>query len=335
MPIAPVDFTRETVNRVPLAVVLPYCDGDVFDLQGVHFFDDARYRVPGDAKPKHTLTLYGANHNFFNSVWTAGYPGAFDDTFGRCEGKLRPREQRRTGAAYIVSYFRRYLGAETDLDPIWTGETTPAGIDPTQALMAYLAPDLPSRRLDVDRFIDARSIARTEADDVVTTSGLSLLGWCADIVEVPCVPGDLSFSDVHLPGLARGVFGWSGSDGEVRFDLGAGADVLAFDAVQFRAAVNPGYAANSGISYQNLSLSLVDGNGAEVTVAADDVGNEALRYPSGLRRFSGHVILQQIRFPLEGFAALDLADVREIVIRFDRTTRGVIDVADLNFSAGV
>jgi hypothetical protein len=149
------------------------------------------------------------------------------------------------------------------------------------------------------------------------------------------VPGDLSFSDVHLPGLARGVFGWSGSDGEVRFDLGAGADVLAFDAVQFRAAVNPGYAANSGISYQNLSLSLVDGNGAEVTVAADDVGNEALRYPSGLRRFSGHVILQQIRFPLEGFAALDLADVREIVIRFDRTTRGVIDVADLNFSAGV
>jgi hypothetical protein len=99
--------------------------------------------------------------------------------------------------------------------------------------------------------------------------------------------------------------------------------------------VNPGYRANEGISYQNLSLSLVDGTGAEVTVAADDVGNEALRYPSGLRRFSGHVILQQVRFPLEGFTGLDLTDVREIVIRFDRTPKGVIDIADLNFSAGV
>jgi hypothetical protein len=65
------------------------------------------------------------------------------------------------------------------------------------------------------------------------------------------------------------------------------------------------------------------------------VGNEALRYPSGLRRYSGHVILQQVRFPLEGFDALDLSDVRAIVIRFDRTSKGVIDVADLNFSAGV
>jgi hypothetical protein len=335
MPIAPVDFTRETVNRVPLAVVLPYCDGDVFDLQGVHFFDDARYRVAGDTKPKHTLTLYGANHNFFNTVWTKGYPGSFDDTFGRCEGKLTPREQRRTGAAYIVSYFRRYLGGEADLDPIWTGAVTPAGVEPSRALMAYLAPDLPDRRLDVDRFTDERSIRRTEAGDDVTASGLSLLAWCANTVEVPCVPGDLSFSDVHLPGLSRGVFGWNGSDGEVWFDLGVGADVRAFDSVQFRASVNPGYRANDGTSYQNLSLSLVDGTGAEVTVAADDVGNEALRYPSGLRRYSGHVILQQVRFPLEGFDALDLSDVRAIVIRFDRTSKGVIDVADLNFSAGV
>jgi hypothetical protein len=335
MPIAPVDFTRETVNRVPLAVVLPYCDGDVFDLQGVHFFDDARYRVPGDTKAKHTLTLLGANHNFFNTVWTDGFPGAFDDTFGRCEGKLTPREQRRAGAAYIVSYFRRYLGGETDLDPIWTGAATPAGIDPTRALMAYLAPDLPDRRLDVDRFTDERSIRRTESGDEVTASGLSLLAWCANTVEVPCVPGDLAFSDVHLPGLSRGVFGWNGSDGEVRFDLGAGADVRVFDSVQFRASVNPGYRANDGTSYQNLSLSLVDGTGAEVTVAADVVGNEALRYPSGLRRFSGHVILQQLRFPLEGFDALDLSDVRAIVIRFNRTGKGVVDIADLHFSAGV
>ncbi len=336
LPLAPVDFTRETVNRVALAVVLPYCDGDVFDLQGVHLFDDARYRVPGDPKPKHTLTLYGANHNFFNSVWTpsSGYPGAFDDSFGRCEDKLTPIQQRHIGARYIVSYFRRYLGGENDLDPVWTGETVPPKVDATRALMAYLAPDLAERRLDVDRFTDASSIRRTELGDGVTSSGLSLLAWCANTFETPCVPGDLSFADVHLPGLARGVFGWSGPQAEVRFDLGSGEDVRVFDAVQFRVSVNPGYRANAGVDYQDLTLSLVDGNGDVVGVAASDVGNEALRYPSGLRRFSGHVILQQLRFPLERFDALDLADVREVVIEFDRTGKGVIDVADLAFSAG-
>jgi len=46
------------------------------------------------------------------------------------------------------------------------------------------------------------------------------------------------------------------------------------------------------------------------------------------------VILQQLRFPLEGFDALDLGDVRAVEIRFDRTNKGVIDVADLAFSAG-
>jgi len=71
-----------------------------------------------------------------------------------------------------------------------------------------------------------------------------------------------------------------------------------------------------------------------VSAAAADVGNAALRFPTGLRRFSGHVILQQLRFSLEGFDALDLADVRAIEVRFDRTNKGVIDVADLAFSAG-
>ena len=336
LPLAPVDFNRETLNRVPMAVVLPYCDGDVFDLQGIHYFDDSRYRVDGDPKPKHSLTLFGANHNFFNTVWTpsGGFPGSFDDSFGRCENKLRPAQQRRVGAAYIVSYFRRYLGDEIDLDPVWTGEAVPPGIDPTQALMAYLAPDLPERRLDIDRFTAARSVSRTESGDDVAASGLSLLAWCANTVETPCVPGDLSFSDAHLPGLSRGVFGWSGRGGEVRFDLGAGEDVRAYDALQFRTTVNPGYRANAGVAYQDLSVMLVDGSGGEVTIAAADAGNEALRTPRGLRRFSGHVLMQQIRFPLDGFGALDLGDVREIVFRFDRTNKGVIDMADLAFTAG-
>src|SRR6185312_2097821 len=34
LPLAPIDFGRETLPDVPMAVILPYCDGDVSNLQG-------------------------------------------------------------------------------------------------------------------------------------------------------------------------------------------------------------------------------------------------------------------------------------------------------------
>ena len=101
-----------------------------------------------------------------------------------------------------------------------------------------------------------------------------------------------------------------------------------------RTTLNPGYPANGGIRRQDLTLVLVDGTGAEAAVAAVDVGAEALRYPSGLRRFVGHVLLQQLRFPLDLFSGIDLTNVTRIAIRFDRTRSGAIDIADLAFTAG-
>jgi hypothetical protein len=81
LPLAPVDFNRPVINNVPLAVQVSYCDGDVTDLQGVHFFDDARYNVPGDTAPKHVILVLGANHNFYNTIWTPEIfrAGAADD----------------------------------------------------------------------------------------------------------------------------------------------------------------------------------------------------------------------------------------------------------------
>jgi hypothetical protein len=59
LPLAPTDFNRSVINEVPLAVLLPYCDGDVADLQGIHFFDDARYSVAGDPTAKHKIVVMG------------------------------------------------------------------------------------------------------------------------------------------------------------------------------------------------------------------------------------------------------------------------------------
>ena len=50
-------------------------------LQGVHFYDDALYNIPGDLARKHKILVMGANHNFFNTIWTPSmFPaGARDD----------------------------------------------------------------------------------------------------------------------------------------------------------------------------------------------------------------------------------------------------------------
>jgi hypothetical protein len=337
LPLAPVDFTRATVNRVPLAVVLPSCDGDVSDLQGVHFFDDARYRVPGDVSPKHTVTVVGANHNFFNTVWSpsGGYPGSFDDGASSCPARLSETEQRGVGATYIVGFFRRYLADERSIDPMWTGAARPRSVSPARTLVSYLAPDRPSRRLDLDRFTDETSILRNALDGEVTPTGLSRYSWCADTFSDRCVPDPFAYADVHLPSLGQGVLGWADASAGVRFALPPGyRNLRRFDAFQFRAAVNPGYPVNEGIPFQDLDVVLVDGEGDRTAVAASDVGNQALAYPAGLRRYVGHFILNQVRFPLDDFRGVDLRDVRAVHLRFDRTEAGVIDLADAAFSSG-
>jgi hypothetical protein len=335
--LAPVDFTRATINDVPFAVMLPYCDGDVSDLQGIHYFDDSRYLVPGDHTPKSSVTVFGANHNFFNTVWSpsGGFPGASDDgSFTQCSGRLTQMQERRVGAAYIVGFFRRYVGGETAFDPMWTGADAPGSIAPARTLVSYLAPDTPARRMDVDRFVDTSSLATTQDGGAVTATRLGAFGWCADTYALPCVPGNLGFYDRHLPGLGQGVVGWSGEHGVVRFQLPAGSrDVRGFDAFQFRAVVNAGYDVNRSFDYQDLAVALIDGNGDEADVLASEVGNEPLRYPIE-ERGGGHILMNQLRFPLHDFEGIDLSDIRAVKLRFSRTPYGVIDLADAAFSAG-
>ncbi|TSD62353.1 hypothetical protein [Aeromicrobium piscarium] len=71
LPLAPVDFGRMTVPDVPMQVILPYCDGDVSNQQGQHMLDDSRYGFGDDVLRTGTWVM-GANHNFFNTVWTPG-----------------------------------------------------------------------------------------------------------------------------------------------------------------------------------------------------------------------------------------------------------------------
>ena len=252
LPLAPVDFDRKTVNDIPMAVILPYCDGDVSDLEGMHYFDDARYRKPGDPAPKATVTVMGANHNFFNTVWTPkyGYPGAFDDGLEGCPGRISSKEQRTAGRVFVVDFFRRYISGTLTLDAIWTGARTP-GRDRARAGDRHVHGARRAGSAEGSRPLHGRrghgpGRARRQG---LPEPQLPSAGGAPRRLASPCVPGRYRDTDVHLPGFPRRSSGGRTRLGSIRFDIPAGqGDVHGFDVLQFRVAVNPGYQANAGVA---------------------------------------------------------------------------------------
>ncbi|HWJ82178.1 MAG TPA: hypothetical protein VNS55_08070 [Nocardioides sp.] len=128
--IAPTDFAWHTAPYVPTVTLLPYCDGDVFDLQGQRFTDVARDLVPGDTSLKSSVLVMGANHNFFNSEWTpaTAVAPAWDDWGGDADatcghddpGRLSGRGQRAVGKAYVAGAVHLFTGDDAYL-PLFDG----------------------------------------------------------------------------------------------------------------------------------------------------------------------------------------------------------------------
>jgi hypothetical protein len=161
--LAPVNYTRfKTPYGTNYAVILPACDGDVSTLQGGRFFENAKYAVGGDGFAKVQWYVQGANHNFFNTVWTDDDSSTTTDpACARSQpttARLTPGDQRRVGQALMNGFLRRFVGDEEAFDPLITGEVTlPESAAPLRSgkgtaqtvKTSYVGPA--TRRLDVLR----------------------------------------------------------------------------------------------------------------------------------------------------------------------------------------
>jgi hypothetical protein len=360
LPLAPVDFSRPVINGVPLDVILPYCDGDVNDLQGVHFYDDARYNVPGDTAPKHTLLAMGANHNFFNTIWTpGGWPaGAIDDWVfsggndpqcGTQAGsqRLTAAEQRAVGLAYMAGFFRLYLGGETDLAPYFDGSNTqPASVGTADLHAAYHAPDTPASRRDVNRFLAAASLTTNQLGGAVSQTGLTPHNLCGGENPQPaqCITSASTTQQPHTTpsflsnkrGLSQLRTGWLDTTASFSNAIPAGsADVSGYAALSFRVSLNFADARNPMAQSSDFTVELVDGTGAS-HVESVSAHSDALFYPPGDRSsfVVPKVVLNTVRVPLASFAGIDLHDVRGIRMLFNRATTGAVLLTDLAFVDG-
>lgn len=349
-PLAPVDFNRPIINNVPFEVLLPYCDGDVSDLQGVHFYDDARYSAAGDVTPKHYVLVMGANHNFYNTVWTTGI-GSGDDwgSVGdpHCDvgqpRRLNAAQQRGTGLAYMSGFFRRYLGGETQFDPMLKGDVAaPPSATTNDLFSSYHAADSPTERRDVNRLLVAAHLTTNQLGGAASQTGITPYDLCGGNAPQPqhCLPSQPTSRQPHTTPSARSAArglsqlrgGWSAGTATYTNALPAGTrDVSQFQVFQFRASVNFDDVRNPPATPQDFTVRLTDGTGAFADALVSTF-SDALFYPPGAVFEVPKVVLNTIRVPMSAFGGVNLSDVRSVQFRFNQTATGALLITDLAFA---
>jgi hypothetical protein len=359
-PLAPVDFNRFVVNNAALNVLLPYCDGDVSDLQGVHFYDDARYNVPGDQAPKHYELVMGANHNFFNTIWSPSspFPAAANDWVvfvpggnsdsqcgkGRDSQRLTEAQQRGTGLAYMTAFFRAYVGGETQFIPILTGDAPPpASAQTTNLFVSYHAPDNPALRLDVNRLLNNTNLTTNTQGGAATQTALTPYELCGGDAPqaATCLPDQSNSRQPHttpsarspLRGLSQLKTGWNNLTGNYKNTLPVTlGDVSGFQALQFRVSVNFADVRNTADLAQDFRVVLTDASGSTSAVRVSDVSG-ALFFPPGSVGPVPKVVLNTVRVPLSAFGGVNLHNVRSVQFTFNEHVSGGVLVTDIAFAS--
>jgi hypothetical protein len=334
LPLAPTDFARATVPGVAMSVVLPYCDGDVSDLQGQKFYDDTRYSVTGDNAPRSTVTVLGANHNFFNTEWTPGQSvapsnddwweeGAESPCGPKYAGRLSATEQQAVGTAYVAGFFRLQLGHEKQLLPLLDGSNARAA-SAGRAVVRVVAQAPAADRRDLSTLdkplpagaVSGKAKATVCSSDCVQTEDQSQLphwvtSWFAE----------------KTPTLPVTKLSWTGKDGVLRVPVAAGQrDVRRYAALTFRAAPDA-----AGAPRTDLSVRVVDGHGRAASVPASTLGDALVRMPGSGNGVPKH-LLRTVRVPIASLKGIDLRDVRAVELRTDRVASGSVLLSDLSLS---
>ena len=331
LPLAPTAVEgRTAIPDVPMATILPYCDGDVNTLEGQAYQDDSRYAFP-DNVLRSSILLMGGNHNFFNEVWSTPSDGGSDDAVvlgpytgdpicgvGK-PGRLDAPTQRRWGSAYISAFFRMTLGGETNFLPLFDGSgARPPGMDKVDARTAATLPV--SARNDIARF--------TEESPVGLASGVAMslcggnFGQCALPVNYYRAPNLSAFDNT----MAR--VKWTAANAPLTIPLVSNAtDASVFRWLSFRAMP-----ALMQAQPQDLQITLIDSAGRRSkSIRVADYSDALAPVLQSLRPTFW---LQTVKLPLVDFAGVDLKNLRAAVFQSFSADLYLSDLAFVSSSIG-
>lgn len=330
--LAPTDFSRHVVLGVPFGTILPYCDGDVWNLHGAWLYDDARYAK--GAGPLHQFLVQGANHNWFNEVWDyddARYAGSENnDACGEnAPVRLSPESQREIGLAIMGGFFRHYLG----------GEPVPAlfGDAPFEAAASVHTSYLPAAdvRFLIEDALDDGALSKNDAGGATSLEGFSDATHCVTAVAGRGPPEAVFLTALLTGATAEGTCPTEPNTStapqlSLAFDGPATArfafpahDASALRYVSFRAGVD--FDATKGPI--DARIVLTDASRASASALASEHAS-ALFVPVGGDEFA-KIVLNEVRVPLSAFDGVDLAHLNELAIVFGEEGTGRVQLADI------
>lgn len=364
LPLAPVDFARMTVPNVPMNVVLPYCDGDVSNQQGQHMLDDSRYAFDDDVL-RSGVWMMGANHNFYNTVWTPGkYAYSVSDDWGatstdavcgpRSETNIRlsADAQYDAGTAYMAGWFRLTMGDEKQFLPMFDGSAqVPEVLGSADIRSMSTAPA--SARQTITTFEETSSLVRVQGAATATVCA-SAAGRTVSQPLPACTPSTISTSALphwtpasnggNVPATPVTKFSWTAlgtgttavTPSEVRVSVPAKArNASDLERLSFKVAADDTVATSTAIS-----LTVVDNAGRTFTTPVADLNPLATtRLPASTSTILKKIVLQQVDLPVATLAdaGLNVSDIREV--RFgalagpDALATGGVFLSDLAFES--
>lgn len=329
--IGPVDGQTSRIldnTGMPWNVLLPGCDGDVSDLEGLKPFDRGlEITTEQSALSKSTFEVFGANHNFYNTQWqTSDAGGCSGETplFPQYKGS---KEQRTTAHESLIPFFLAHLGSKAKAK---------------KALMFDPSYPLPEKLTKITAYARGYSPAPWSADNLIVdnfdkTTGTSSEGVANEssgLSQYSHGPGSSS-DDVTQRAAA---VGWNTAGGYLQVNAAAGGnavDVTNYPSLEFRVALRCfGQLCNQNpdpTGDVDFSIALSNhGKKLSSPVILKDVA--VVRRPVG-ERFSGtNTVFQTVRIPVSQFAGVRPDDVRGVRFIFDRTAQSSIYLADVRFT---
>jgi len=320
--IGPVDGqTGRTLNALGTAwnVILPMCDGDVSNLQGMRPFDRMLSLMnETNATPKHMFAVWGANHNYYNTEWqqsdSFGCRGANHTPLFQTSGVTGSAAQQTTGLYPMLGFFRAHVGAQAQpaLDRLF---------DPQFGLPEALEPVTHIGRA----YADAASTSQAMILESFTGApGMSLGGQPTLAQNVTVTHGTVP---EHDAALKAANIKWTSAGAETFLQIpwaaaNDGLDASAMKTLDLRVALQNQNATSA--PEMTFSVQLVN---------ADDTLSAPVQIKDYVKLLpAGHAVLETARIPLGDLRGADLAKVRGVKLVFDGTPQGAIYVSSIRFS---
>jgi hypothetical protein len=309
--------------------LLPMCDGDVSNLEGVKPFD-RMLGLLGEARdcPKSTYVAWGANHNYFNTEWQQSDSPGCDNhrpLFAAGPTVTGSAEQRQIALRSLLAFFLANVGRGRNpvLNELF---------DPTSPLES-------GTRIDRGHTPSLRPSRGITLEDFSARTGLSARGLPLGVQNVL-----LSHESVpeHDLGLRSALVEWTATTrdppgpSEARFlelPLSArpeGIDLGDYTHLEFRAGRAQ---ADDLLAPSPLHVQLVNADGS----ASDPLDASAF----GLRLdgpvggpFNTHVVLQTARIPLAAFEGGTRQALRGVRFGFPDANGARLHLANVRASLG-